>query len=660
MRKNRLFLVIFSIFLLFPGLLLCSCGRKHNLNIMLSGGLDEEYISSISLQKVENSQQLQYRESVTVAKQYQFEIAYKNGYDISDIYINGTDNDVEVKKVKGEDTWWKIVVIFTPTKDKTYNLIITEPRKMIEEVEVEVAETQLESCARDLSQEVKIYASFEDENDFYTLSNFISENSNQYKVVFDLTEKVAKFQIKMPNMFTNSALNNFASIGETFFTCQQDKDDVCIYTFSINLNSNNYTLFQSNIKLNFEILQEKSNYLEFEINSVYESDESAYKFQLISAKEGEGDFSLNFKKTFGSAKTYKIKLDRTHSSQEELERLNMIDLSKVKVYIGDRDVATQYDDTEDTLTFTLQENDLPYDYNINDNKFNFAVRNLQLKVNYYSYIVQTDADLNNSLLFDDVKINEFKYSILENNAKISLYGSNLSPKNKIQFTSNYNLLTSIYSKINLSLTFMGNNYTLNEIDILSLLNSEEDVEFEEDLMISESIEGVTATIIYNSQDKKIYIDAIYEGGQCSRFNAVKLELSGKKINFTLEFTSSDFQTSQWEYADSSSIGTIVNDSINVYASNKEKIDFTVLTTLNNASWGNENTWGLRITYFCNEEEVLPQTAIITDRGGSMSQSNNGITVTKKLTLTNGNYYIQNSEGQYEIITKIVCDFVKAL
>ena len=57
MRKNRLFLVIFSIFLLFPGLLLCSCGRKHNLNIMLSGGLDEEYISSISMQKVENTQQ---------------------------------------------------------------------------------------------------------------------------------------------------------------------------------------------------------------------------------------------------------------------------------------------------------------------------------------------------------------------------------------------------------------------------------------------------------------------------------------------------------------------------------------------------------------------------------------------------------------------------
>lgn len=659
MRKNKLFYVIFAIFLLFPGLLLCSCGKKHNINIMLSGGLEEEYISSISLNKVENSQSIQYRESVTVSQQYQFEIVYKNGYDISDIYINGTDKDVEVKKVKGEDTWWKIVVIFTPTQDKTYNLIITEPQKMIKNVGVEVNKSQLENSARDLAEEIKIFACHNDENDFYPLSNFTGENSNQYKIVFDLTEKIAKFQIKMPNMFTNTALSTFASIDETYFTCKQDADDVCLYTFSINLNSNNYMLFESNIKLNFEILQDEANYIVFEINSVFESDESAYKFQIVSANEEDGDFTTNLKKTFGRAKTYKVKLDRTHSSPEELEKLNMLDLYKVKVYIGNKTVEADYDDIDDTLTFTLQNYDLPFDYEINDNKFNFSVGNLQLKNGYYSYIVQTERNFNNSLKFDDVSLNEFKFDIV-NDVKNLQYATNITPKNKIQFSSNYNLLTSIYSKINLSLTFMNNNYTINEIDILSLLNSEENIQFDEDVVASESIEGVTTTFIYNSEDKKIYIDAVYEGNQCSRFSSVKLELSGKKINFTLAFTSTDFQTSSWEYADSVSLGGIVDNKVNVYASNQEKIDFSILTTLNNASWGNEYTWGMKISYFCGENEVSPKSAIITDRGGSMSQTDEGIMVTKKLTMTNGYYYIQNSEGQYEILTKIVCDFVKNL
>ncbi len=660
MRKNRLFLIIFSIFLLLPGLLFCSCGKKHKINIMLSGGLDEEYISSITLNKTDDDSVTQYRESIVVSKQYQFEIVYKNGYDITDIYINGTDKNVEVKKIKGEDAWWKIVVVFTPTEDKTYNLIITEPRKMVEEVGVEFEEEGLENFGRDLMSELKIYACHNNAYDFYPLTNFKEDNLGQYKIVFDLTEQKARVQIKMPNMLTNSALNKFLSIGEgMYFNCAQDNNDVCLYTFSINLTSTNYTLFQSNVKLDFELLQDSQNYLVFDINNEYESDESIYKFKLVSAKEDE-DFKTNFKKTFGKAKTYKLKLDRTHSTQEEGAVLNMLDLSRVTVYVGDKATATHYDDIEDVLTFTLQNTDLPIDYYINDNKFNFSVRNLQLKNGYLSYAIQAETGFENSLYFDDEKINEFKFDINENYVKSSIYASGLSPRNKVQFTSNYNLLTSIYSQINISFTFMGNNYTLNEVDILSLLNSEEDVEFSDEVMASESVEGVVTTIRYSVQDKKVYIDATYEGNRCSSFNGANIEISGRKIAFSLEFKSSDFQTSQWEYAQTSSLGGIVDDKVTVYASKQEKIDFSVLTTLQNTSWGNEYTWGMKITYFCDNKEVTPQTSIIADNGGSMSQSNDGIVITKKMTLTNGHYYIQNSEGQFELITKIICDFVKNL
>ena len=687
MKKNRLFLIIFAIFLLFPGLLLCSCGKKYDINIILSGDLAEEYISSVTLKKTATTP-VQYRESVTVSKQYQFEIVYKNGYDISDVYVNGTDKNVEVKKVKGEDTWWKIVFIFTPKQDKTYLFSISEPRKMLEEVGVEFSDDQLENCGRDLAQEIKIFARHDGVGDFYPLSNFSGENSEQYKLVFDLTEKIAQIKIKMPNMFTNAALGKLVSAGELYFTCRQDKDDVCLYTFSMNVNSSNYTFLQSNIKLNLDLLQDENSYIAFEINSDYESDESAYKFKIISAKEDDGNFDTNLKKTFGKAKTYKAKLDRTYSSQEEAELLNMLDLFNIKVFIGDRQVATKYNDIEDTFTFTLQNYDLPCDYNINENKFNFAVRNLQLKNGNSSYNVQTEINFNNELSFDDKNLNEFKYSIDENYVKTSQYASPLSPKNKIEFKSNYNLLTSIYSQIDLTLNFMGNNYTINDIDILTLLNSGEDVpilslpntEEEEGILPSENVDGVTIQILYKAQDKRIYIDAIYDGSNCSRFNGVTLELSGEEITFTLEFKSSDFETGLWEYKDSSTLGTIENDkvgpiasneksislpvatvtAIQVIASNEKTIDFSISTILKNASWGNESTWGMKITYFGKENEIQPQNALIIENGGSMSQSSEGITITKKMTLTNGGYYIQNSDGQYELLTKIVCDFVKTL
>ncbi len=647
--RNKKFWLIFTFFLLFPGfLVLPSCGKKYDINIVLSGALDSEYISSVSLPKAENGE---YRASLSGEKSYQFEIVYKNGYDITDIYINGKDDTVDVRKESGEEVWGKIVVTINPTRDRTYNLIVSEPTKMVEAVEVEgVDEAQITSaCERNLLEEMKIYATHSNQTDFYPLSCFTGENASQYKLIFDLTNKTAKFNVQMPNMFKTAALGSFAKVGDTYFSCQQDKNDSCLYTFSIALNSTNYTQFKQKITFNFDFLENKENYKVFGFNEKFDSSESDYKF-LLSSNGG-------LIKEFGQEKTYTVSLDRTHYTQEYLALLDMLDLSKVVVCIGDEEVQTRYNDIDENITFSLANCDLPCDYGINGDNFAFSIKNLQLKRNYVGYDVSANSCLESTLAFDGTNLNMFRFDV-DDDVKTLHFASKISPTQSITFKTTFDLLSSIYSTVNIDITFVGNNYVLNDIDVLELLNSKEDKDLSEDILISGNTVGITFSIDYKSEDKKIYIQAIYENSNFGMFNGVQAQVSGEQINYTIEFKSSDFQTSDWAYQDLSLLNPIVNNKVTVAATYQKEMDFSVATILQNVTWNDVNSCGMKISYFCDEEEVQPNSAILIERGGSMSAQNNGISIKRNMHLTSGPYYVVGADGTYEIITNIVCDFVK--